>query len=229
MLCGYVPRDFGCGLLIPIPKESGAKRVLMVEQFRGITISPIISKVFENCLLTIYKDFLGTSDHQFGFKKNISCSHAIYSVRYAIDHFVKNGSTVNICCLDISKAFDKVNHYTLFMKLIDRNAPACFINVLHNWYTNSVCRVKWGSLLSSPFALKCGVRQGGVLSPILFLVYVDSILIKLESFGCRLHGIAMSAYMYADDLILLSPSVVELQRRLWLIFVVKNLQKLISN
>jgi hypothetical protein len=170
MLYCYVPRDFCCGLLIPIPKESGAKRALNVDQFRGITISPIISKVFENCLLTIYKDFLRTSDHQFGFKKKTSCSHAIYSVRYAIDHFVSNDTTVNMCCLDVSKAFDKVNHYALFLKLIDRKAPACFIKVLHNWYTNSVCRVKWGSLLSAPFALQCGVRQGGVLSPLLFLV-----------------------------------------------------------
>ena len=80
MLSEYVPEDFKCGMLIPIPKESGAKRALKTDQFRGITISPIISKVFENCLLTIYKDYLRTSERQFGFKKNTSCSHAIYSV-----------------------------------------------------------------------------------------------------------------------------------------------------
>ena len=100
MLSEYVPEDFKCGMLIPIPKESGAKRALKTDQFRGITISPIISKVFENCLLTIYKDYLRTSERQFGFKKNTSCSHAIYSVRSVIDHFVSNDTTVNICCLD---------------------------------------------------------------------------------------------------------------------------------
>ena len=63
-----------------------------------------------------------------------------------------------------------------------------------------------------PFTLQGGVRQGGVLSPLLFSVYVDDILKKFENFGCRLHGIAMSAFMNADDLILLSPSVVDLQR-----------------
>ena len=93
-----MPKDFACGMLVPIPKESGAKRTLEVSEFRGITINPIISKVFENCLLTIDKDYLATSDYQFGFKKNISCAHAIYSVRYVIDHFVKNDTTVNICC-----------------------------------------------------------------------------------------------------------------------------------
>ena len=68
------------------------------------------------------------------------------------------------------------------------------------------------SSLSTPYVLQCGVRQGGVLSPLLFLVYVDNILVKLQNFGCCLHGIAMSALMYADDLILLTPSLVELQR-----------------
>ena len=212
LLYGHVPADFACGMLVPIPKDSGAKRALEINQFRGITVSPIISKVFENCLLTIYQNYLTTSDHQFGFKKKTSCSHAIYSVRYVIDHFVKNDTTVNVCCLDISKAFDKVNYNCLFLKLISRNAPICFINVLHNWYAKSMCRVKWGNLLSIPFSLQGGVRQGGVLSPLLFSIYVDDILKKLENFGCYLHGTSMSAFMYADDLILLSPSVVELQR-----------------
>ena len=125
LLHGYVPSAFGRGLMIPIPKDSTSKRALGVENFRGITLSPIISKVFEHCLLLVYKDYLHTSDRQFGFKKNISCTQAIYTVRHVIDHFVANGSTVNICCLDICKAFDKVNHYRLFSKLIDRNVPMC--------------------------------------------------------------------------------------------------------
>jgi len=197
--------------MIPIPKYYTAKRTLGVENFRGITLSPIISKVFEHCLLLVYKDYLHTSDRQFGFKKNISCTQAIYTVRHVIDHFVTNGSTVNICCLDICKAFDKVNHYSLFSKLIDRNVPMCLITILKNWYEKSYCQVKWGSVLSEPFALLAGVRQGGVLSPILFSVYVDDILLKLASYGCVISGISMSSFMYADDLILLSPSLSELQ------------------
>ena len=99
----------------------------------------------------------------------MSCAHAVYTVRYVIDHFVKNDTTVNICCLDVSKAFDKVNYIRLFLKLSNRKAPVCFIKVLHNWYDKSVCRVKWGGVLSVPFALQGGVKQGGgVFSPLLF-------------------------------------------------------------
>ena len=208
---GCVPSAFGAGLLIPIPKDSARKGILSVDQFRGITISPIISKVFEHCLMHIYSRYLVSSDRQFGFKKKISCQHGIFSVRKVIDFFVADNSTVNLCCLDISKAFDRVNHHALFLKLIDRGAPMNFIFVLHNWYSNSYCSVKWGGAISDSFQLSAGVRQGGVLSPILFSVFVNEILVKLDSRGCRVLGLSMGSFMYADDLVLLSSSVTELQ------------------
>jgi hypothetical protein len=117
---GFVPDKFGQGLLIPIPKDSSARGILKVSQFRGITISPILSKVFEHCILKLFKAYLYTSDRQFGFKKKIRCNHAIFAVRKAIDYFVDNGSTVNMCCLDVASAFDRVNYRGLFLKLLDR-------------------------------------------------------------------------------------------------------------
>jgi Reverse transcriptase (RNA-dependent DNA polymerase) len=208
---GYVPDDFGRGLLVPIQKDSSKRGVLSVEHFRGITISPVISKVFEHCILTVYKDYMYSSDRQFGFKKDISCAHSIFTVRKVIDYFVENDSTVNICCLDISKAFDRVNHYGLFVKLMKRGAPVSLLLVLQNWYSKCVCRIRWGNFLSSEFSLKAGVRQGGVLSPILFLIYVDNILNKLDHSGCKMHGLNLGSFMYADDLILIAPSLTELQ------------------
>ena len=128
----YVPDDFGRGLLIPIPKESGKKGVMTVDQFRGITISPILSKVFEHCLLLHFKKYLTTSERKFGFKSQIGCTNAIFSVRKVIEHFVNNDSTINVCCLDISKALDRVNHYGLFLKLMDRGVPINLVLVLQN-------------------------------------------------------------------------------------------------
>ena len=212
MLCsGHVPAAFGEGILIPIPKDSVMRGSSRVDEFRGITISPVISKVFEHCLLIIYRDYLYSSERQFGFKKNIGCAHAIFSVRKAVDHFIDNDSTVNICCLDIAKAFDRVNHYCLFNKLIDRGTPLCLILVLQDWYSKSFCKVKWCNELSSSFQLLAGVRQGGVLSPILFSVYIDNVLEKLNMHGCKLSMLNLGSFLYADDLILLAPSVSELQ------------------
>ena len=72
--------------------------------------------------------------------------------------------------------------------------------------------VRWGCARSEEFKISCGVRQGGVLSPTLFFIYVDNILPKLSNYGCTMNGISYGSFMYADDLILLAPSVAELQR-----------------
>lgn len=199
------------GFLIPIPKETGCKGTVGVDQFRGITISPIISKLFEHCALKMFKDYLHTSSRQLGFKKRLGCAHAIFSVRSVIDYYVSNDSTVNVCCLDISKAFDKVCHSGLLLKLLNRGVPICLVLILQNWFSKSFCTVKWNNTFSQSFQILAGVRQGGVLSPILFSVYVDSILIKLQNRGCFLQGLNLGSLMYADDLVLLASSVSELQ------------------
>jgi hypothetical protein len=68
----------------------------------------------------------------------------------------------------------------LLLKLIDRNVPRCFIEIIRNWYDKMFCAVKWGLKISTFFPLTSGVRQGGILSPALFAIYVDDVLNKLE-------------------------------------------------
>ena len=91
---------------------------------------PIVSKVFEIILAKYLDLFLTTSNSQFGFKKGHCCSHAIYSVRKTVDYFNALNSTVNLCTIDISKAFDKVNHIKLFTKLMERNVSVNVILIL---------------------------------------------------------------------------------------------------
>ena len=66
---------------VPIPKCDGRTRALSVDDFRGISISPVISKLFEMAILDRFASYFLSSDHQFGFKRNSSCRHAIYCVR----------------------------------------------------------------------------------------------------------------------------------------------------
>ena len=63
-------------------------------------------------------------------KKGFSCGHAIYSVRKVVEHYVSGGSTVNVCLLDLSKAFDKMNHYAMYIKLMNRLIPVQVLRVL---------------------------------------------------------------------------------------------------
>jgi len=84
-----------------------------VDNYRAISISHILSRIFEQCILTRYRIFLATSPNQFGFKNGSSCGHAIYLVRNVVEHYVNGGSAVNVCLLDLSKVFDKMNHFAL--------------------------------------------------------------------------------------------------------------------
>jgi len=99
----------------------------------------------------------------------------ICTLRSVIDHYNKRGSTVNLCMLDISKAFAKVNRYCMFIKLINRSLPLglVLLNILINWYDK--CAVFVGIMFIEMFYVMCGVRQGGVLSPSCFQ-YVNGMI-----------------------------------------------------
>ena len=175
-----------------------------MDDFRGISLNVIISKVCEHCLLVIFAEYLESLPMQFGFKANSSCSKAIYTVRKTVEFFIDNQSTVNLCSLDLAKAFDKMNRHVLFLKLLDRKCPTVFINILDCWFSKTFACVKWGNSMSSFVQLCCGTRQGGVLSPILFAVFINGVLVQLKnsSLGCHIKNYSLNALMDADDLLL---------------------------
>lgn len=209
---GYVPKAFGSGIIIPLLKDSNLDNTVC-DNYRGLTLSPVISKVFEHCLLLRFSDFLGSSNLQYGFKKGTGCTDALFTLQLICNYYVKHGNTVNIAALDLSKAFDKVSHFGLLNKLLTRNAPRAFISVLHNWYSKLVSFVRWNGNFSDAFSVKVGVRQGGILSPILFAVYIDDMVDKLKGsrLGCRLGDQFVGCLLYADDILLISISLQDLQ------------------
>ena len=105
ILHGYIPDSWGLSYTVPLLKDKNSYKSLRTDDFCGISISCVISKVFEQCVLDRFSTFLATSDSQFGFKKATGCSHAIYTARSVINHYKQGGSTVNLPALDISKAF----------------------------------------------------------------------------------------------------------------------------
>ncbi|HMK58631.1 MAG TPA: reverse transcriptase domain-containing protein, partial [Nitrososphaeraceae archaeon] len=147
----YVPDAFGQGIAVPIPKGDNQCSHDKSSDYRCITISPLLSKIFELALQENLASYLITSERQFGFKQKIGCNDAIFAVRKVVDYFSTNNSTVNICSLDLSKAFDRINHCALFSKLIQRNVPVCYIKLLKLWYDNNFISVKWGEYNSTFF------------------------------------------------------------------------------
>ena len=79
---------------------------------------------------------------QFGFKKGVGCSEAIFTLGATIDYFKDRGSSVFVAALDISKAFDTISHYKLYCSLCNSGIPTWIITLLINWYSKLSVFVK---------------------------------------------------------------------------------------
>jgi hypothetical protein len=114
------------------------------------------------------------------------------------------------------KAFDKVHYCKLFSLLLARNIPALIIRLLLNIYTGQCVRVLWNGIYSGNFSVRNGVKQGGLISPILFSVYYDDVLCRLQraGVGCYIGQMFTVALAYADDLVLLAPTASAMRRML---------------
>ena len=114
---------------------------------------------------------------------------------------------MNACLLDCSKAFDKSRVDKLFEKLNASNCGSGIFQEQEGWF-------KLGGRRSSSFSITNGTRQGSVLSPLLFSVYLDDLLTELRKLqlGCHIGGWWYGAFGYADDLILMASNKEVLQR-----------------
>ena len=101
-----------------------------MDNYRGITLSPVISKMFEYCVIGRFHELNVKNDLQFGFKENLGCSHAIFALRQCTEYFVYRGSNVFMAGLDAKKAFDRVNHIKLFHLMCDIGVPVHIIRCL---------------------------------------------------------------------------------------------------
>ena len=108
------------------------------------------------------------------------------------------------------------NHGHLFNKLLERGLPLYIVRVIMFWYTKQLMFIRWGESLSGKFTVKNGVKQGGLLSPLLFNLYMDGLSNNLIncSIGCKLGGKSINHLAYADDICLFSPSSSGLQKML---------------
>jgi len=197
---------------VPIVKNKNGD-ITSLDSYRGVTVNTCLSKLFETGIMyrPTYEDYFRSSPLQFGFKQKMGCSHAIFLLRSVMGFYVSKGTTLNIAFLDLSKAFDKVSHNILFQKLMQRNVLGVLVKLLHSWYGCCSAVVRWGH--NSAFQIQCGVRHGGALSPVLFALYIDGIIEKLEGvgLGCWLGDVFINCILYADDIVLISPTVHSLQ------------------
>ena len=125
----------------------------------------------------------------------------IFLLKELFRHYIANGSFMYVIMLDASKAIDKVNHSKLLTKLIDRGCPSFIVSILYYQYSTQKFTVRWCRSFYEFFIISNGVKQGGILSPHLFNVYMDDLSVNLNKLqiGCLYAGTIMNHMMYADD------------------------------
>ena len=122
-------------------------------------------------ILSREENHLLTSNLQFIFKKGASTSICTAMVQETVSYYVHKGSNVYGLMLDASKAFDRLNYCKLFDILMKRGVCPTICRLLLHMYTDQSITVRWNSSTSRHFTVTNGVKQGGVISPILFCVY----------------------------------------------------------
>ena len=210
---GISPDGMLHGTMVPIPKGRWAN-LSSSDNFRAITLSSMLCKLVDVIVLTKENVNLVTSNLQFSFKTGASTTLCTGMIQETISYYINNDSNVYGLMLDASKAFDCVNYCKLFRILLERNICPLYCRLLLNMYISQKLRIRWESTHSSYFNVTNGVKQGGVISPILFCVYMDGLLIELEksNVGCYMGGVFSGAFGYADDLKLLTPSVYAMRK-----------------
>ena len=212
LIHGHVSNILLIATIIPLIKDKTGD-IESSDNYRSIALSSVILKIFDWIVMTLFGNTLGLDELQFSYQKNCSTTMCTWLVVENIGHYTRNGSEVFTCFMDMKKAFDLVKHSLLFKKLVERKMPAIFLRLLLYMYMHQSAKVKWNGSISDAFSILNGVKQGAVLSAILFCVYIDDLIKELRRNrdGCWVENRYVGIAIYADDIVLLSPSLDGLQ------------------
>ena len=203
----HIPLEMKTGTIITLFK-GGNKRKDDPNSYRAITLTSAVLKLFEKLL---YKRIVQSIDTplnplQGGFQKNMGCNMTSFILQESINYAKENNSKLYACFLDAQKAFDKVWHDGLFLKLYEMGLDFYLWKLIVSLHTELSSFVLFRGFKSKPFKIRRGTRQGGVLSPYMFLCYIDDLLNQLcdSGFGLVINGINLTCPSVADDMLLQS-------------------------
>jgi len=194
---GTVPKALKRAHVTPIHKGGDTDSL---NNYRPISVLNVFSKIMERVVYNRLLSFLNIhsvlSNSQFGFRKKHSCELALISATEFIRHSLDMGSHVIAVYLDLKKAFDVVSHSLLFQKLEHYGVRGIPLMWFKSYLSDREQSVKLGNTLSGPQILTHGVPQGSVLGPLLFLLYVNDLVLSCNPDEGKL-------VLFADDTTLL--------------------------
>ena len=190
---GVFPSSFKIGKVVPIYKKDNKE---CIENYRPISILPIFGKIFEKIIYNrLYKFFTAKGilhDEQFGFRKGHSTTHALHKSVNAISESMASGKHVLGIFIDLSKAFDTLDHGILLNKLENYGVRGIALSLLQSYLSNRSQYVSFLDSNSDTLAIQYGVPQGSILGPLLFILYINDIINCYDGTDCRF-------VLYADD------------------------------
>ena len=219
---GIYPDTWCVGSITPIFKSGDRNDP---NNYRGICVSSCLGKFFTLIMNKRLLNFAAKNDllhkSQIGFLPNHRTTDHIFTLRTIIDKYVKNARNGKIyaCFIDFKKAFDSIWHVGLFVQLLKNNINGKFYQLIQNIYSKSSCFIKLGQKRTKTFDYNRGVRQGCIISPFLFNLYLNELPKLLDTTPHNdpiflPNGSKLSSLLYADDLVLLSHSRKGLQNNL---------------
>lgn len=176
----FLPNELSLATIIPIHKK-GDKA--FCSNYRAISLLSSLYKVFEQIILKRIGKYLEatTSEEQAGCRSGRSCIDHIHTLRAIIDKHNQFKKPLVITFLDFKSAFDSVYRQALPILLKYRGIPQKIIDLIDMLYHDSQSVVRIGQQLSTPFETKSGVKQGSILSPVLFNCFIDYIMSSVRN------------------------------------------------
>ncbi|RUM94525.1 MAG: hypothetical protein DSZ28_02740, partial [Thiothrix sp.] len=218
--CGRYPRCWCKSVILPLHKKGSYAEP---DNYRGISLTSILSKVFMHIVQSRLQKFVEKRgiivEEQSGFRKGYSTVDNVFVLHGIIDKYLSRRKKLYIAFIDFRKAFDSVNRKALWKLLDVCGIRGKLVAVLKSMYDCVSCCVRCSEGLSEYFECPNGVKQGCKCSPLLFSIVINAVALEIKDKGK--HGVQLIpnspeivALLFADDVALVSDTVIGLQNQL---------------
>ena len=215
---GHFPDNWSEAIMVPIYKKNDPDDV---NNYRGISLVSCLSKIFTGILNKRLNNWVDNnnivSDAQFGFRRGRSTVDAIFVLNAIIQRILSKNERLACAFVDLRKAFDSIYRNALYFKLNRLGVNAKMLRIIRDMYTNVKACVRGCNSYSEFFKCAIGLKQGEVISPLLYSLFLEDLELYLcddPNCGLSLDDITFILMLFADDMVILGKSPSDLQNSL---------------